>query len=85
MKGFRREHQDQVLRIEFIDGEIWQGRLLMLCSCSEHYDCCGIVFDLLSTNSPAKHSITLGPSKSPAFWVEMEFIKSFVVLESQAE
>jgi hypothetical protein len=84
MRGFSPEHQGKRLRIEFTDGEICEAKLLMLSTCHEHADCCGITFDLLRTNRPEKHANTLQSIPPVAIWSEIEFVKSFEVLEIEA-
>jgi hypothetical protein len=84
MKGFSAEHQAKRLRIEFTDGEICEAKLLMLSTCDGHADCCGITFDLLRTNRPEKHAKTLRSTPPVAIWSEIEFVKSFEVLETEA-
>jgi hypothetical protein len=81
MRGLWAEHQGKRLRIEFTDGEICEADLLMLSTCHEHADCCGITFDLLRTNRPEKHQ----HASPAAVWSEIEFVKSFEVLETEAE
>jgi hypothetical protein len=85
MKGFSVEHQGKRLRIEFTDGEICEGDLVMLCTCNEHATCCGIIFDLLRTNRPEKRGNAFQSTSTPlaAIWSEIEFVKSFEVLERE--
>jgi hypothetical protein len=83
MKGLSAAHQGKRLRIEFTDGEICDADLLMLCTCDEHADCCGITFELLKTNRPEKHATTLQSSPPIAMWSEIKFVKSFEVLEAE--
>ena len=73
-RGLRREHQDKRLRIEFNDGEIQEVRLLVLSLCDEHVDCCGITYDLISTNRPP------GVNPGSARWSDFASIKNFEVL-----
>lgn len=82
MKGFRSEHEGKRLRIEFSDGEICEGDLVMVCGCEEHASCRGIIFDLWATNQPGKHAKALEKVAHPAIWSEMEFVKNFEVLET---
>jgi hypothetical protein len=84
MKGLSTEHQGKRLRIEFTDGEVCETELLLLSTCQEHADCCGITFDLLRTNRPEKHQRVLQSTPQPAIWSEIEFVKSFEVLEKEA-
>jgi hypothetical protein len=84
MKGLSAEHQGKRLRIEFADGEICEGNLLMLCTCDEHTTCCGIIFDLLRTNRAEKYQHALQSEPPAAIWSEIELVKSFEVLEREA-
>jgi hypothetical protein len=84
LKGLSAEHQGKRSRIEFTDGEIREGDLAMLCRCDEHASCCGIVFDLWTTSQPAKYTAAFEKSAHPAVWSEIEFVKSFEVLEKEA-
>jgi hypothetical protein len=87
MKGFRREHEGKLVRIEFIDGAICEGELSWVMSCNKHAECCGIIFNLQSSNRPEEYqkAIENSKSQSPAIWAEMASIKSFEVLELQPE
>lgn len=69
MKGFRREHEGKRLRIEFTDGEFCEGELLHVSSCDEHYDCCGIIFEL---------------SNGVVAWSEMGLVRTFEVLKKDS-
>lgn len=73
-RGLSREHQDKRLRIEFTDGEIQEIEVLLLSICAEHLDCCGITYDLISTNRPGHHR------KGAACWSDFGSIKNFEVL-----
>ena len=84
MKGLSAEHQGKRLRIEFTDGEICEGDLVMLCTCDEHAPCCGIVFDLWTPNRPTKYTGAFEKSAHPAVWSEIEFVKHFEVLGKEA-
>jgi hypothetical protein len=84
MKGLSAEHQGKRLRIEYTDGEICEGDLVMLCTCDEHAPCCGIVFDLWTTNQPTKYTGAFEKSAHPAVWSEIEFVKHFEVLGKEA-
>jgi hypothetical protein len=83
-KGFRREHEGKRLRIEFNDGEVCEGDLISVSKCDEHASCCGIVFDLWKSNKPEKYSQAVQQKAHPALWSEMEFVKTFEVLETEA-
>jgi hypothetical protein len=81
MKGFSKEHTGKRLKIEFMDGEICEGELLEVSSCDEHADCCGIVFDLISTNVPERYQDAFKRSA----WAEVNKMKQFEVLERISE
>ena len=84
MKGLSADHQGKRLRIEFTDGEVCDAELLLLCTCDEHANCCGIIFDLHKTNWPDKHQSALQSAPPAAIWSEIEFVKSFEILETEA-
>ena len=84
MKGLSAEQQGKRLRIEFTDGEICEGDLVMLCTCDEHAPCCGIVFDLWTPNRPTKYTGAFEKSAHPAVWSEIEFVKHFEALGKEA-
>ena len=80
MRGIRQEHIGKRLKIEFTDGEVCEGELLEVGTCDEHASCCGMTFDLRTTNRPEKHRGAFEKTKHPAIWSEIEFVKSFEVL-----
>jgi hypothetical protein len=84
MKGFGREHEGKRLRIEFTDGEICEGELEAVCTCGEHYSCCGIIFFLWATNKPDKYVAAFERAAHPVCWSEIEFVRRFQVLEVES-
>ena len=80
MHGIRREHEGKRLRIEFTDGEVCEGKLIHVETCTEHASCCGIIFDMLATNQPEKHKRAFEASPHPATWSGIEFVKGFEVI-----
>ncbi|MDQ1411223.1 MAG: hypothetical protein QOJ41_2958 [Acidobacteriaceae bacterium] len=83
MKDFSAEHQGKRLRIEFTNGEVCDAELLLLCTGDEHANCCGTIFDLHKTNHPEKNQYALQSTPPAAVWSELEFVKSFELLEKE--
>jgi hypothetical protein len=69
-----REFQDKRLRVEFIDGQIAEIRLLLVSECDQHKACNGIVYDIISSNRPD----LLKPGS--AYWADIAHVKSFEFL-----
>ena len=69
-----REYQDKRLRVEFTDGQVADLLVSVVCECTEHEDCRGIVFDIISTNRPERLK------DNSAYWAEMKDIKSFELI-----
>ena len=69
-----REFQDKRLRVEFIDGQIAEIRLLLVSECDQHETCNGIVYDIISTNRPEPLT------QESTYWTEISYVKSFEVL-----
>jgi hypothetical protein len=70
-----RQHQDQLLHVEFKDGEVADLKVLVVSECDEHEDCRGFTYDLIQTNRPER--IKLG---SAYYWAQMKDIESFRIL-----
>lgn len=69
-----RDLQDKRLRVEFVDGEIADVKVLLVSECSEHADCRGFVYDLISTNRP--HHVR----KGSANWADVAEIQRFEII-----
>jgi hypothetical protein len=68
------EHQDKKLRVEFTDGEIAEVNVLVVSACTEHEDCNGITYHVISTNRPDRIR------KGTACWADSREIKTFEVV-----
>jgi hypothetical protein len=69
-----REHQDKRLRVEFLDGQITEIKLLLVSERDQHQGCNGITYDIIST-TPADRI-----KKGAAYWPDSADVKSFEVL-----
>jgi hypothetical protein len=69
-----REHHDKKLRIEFADGEIAEVNVLVVSDCTEHEDCRGVTYDVISTNRPDR------VKNGAARWADSKDIKNFEIL-----
>ena len=67
-------YEGKRLRIEFTDGEIAEVRVLLVSECTQHEDCNGITYDLISTNRPGRIK------KGSACWADAKDIKNFEVV-----
>lgn len=74
-RGMRQEYVGKRLGIEFEDGIVEEVKLLEVCVCEEHEPCCGITYDLISTNRDDGTR-----EKSAAYWTGFGDIKNFRVL-----
>ena len=66
-----RDLQDKRLRVEFDGGEIAEIKVLVVTECSEHEECRGLVYDIISTNRP-EHV-----RKGSAYWADSKYVKNF--------
>ena len=74
-KGLRQEHVGKRFRVELTSGEVDEIRLLDVTACDPPQPCCGIMYNVLSTNGS-------GSSKTPGgtYWTAFGEIENFQVL-----
>jgi hypothetical protein len=75
--GLTRDLQDQRLPGAFSDGEVAQIKVLVVRAYSEHEDCRGLVYDIISTNRP----IRVG--KGAACWADSKSIADLRLSETK--
>jgi hypothetical protein len=66
--------QDKRLHIEFSDGEVAQINVLVVSACSEHEDCRGLIYDMISTNRSDR------ARKGAACWADSKSIAGFEIV-----
>jgi hypothetical protein len=69
--GLQQQHVGKRLRVTFADGQTQEIKVVDVTVCDEPEPCCGIIYDLIATDSTRKVS---------THWAAFDEIKTFQVL-----
>ena len=75
-RSLHQEHVGKHLRVELVDGEVDEIKLLDVTICDPPEPCCGIIYTVLSTNR------TESKEQGGTYWTAFREIDNFQLLEN---